>query len=499
VRDRVVRRGVAIPLSYQLAKGEEEYPMSSDTAVPADAFIASFKAFMDQAVRQAPAENPPIFRQRLCDHFDHEPTSLPVVSEQFKRADHPNLHLALTAYLAAENRSFALYGVSVANDPMGIRLAQLAQEETNEWVKPKEAPVEYTNIALHDDQVLACVQRGLYLFHDGAQPLAVLLSGPSHDGFRRGLSLEVMATERATAEAFLATIRRAMRQRNVYRGHVISLEPGDHGDLQVHFHHLPRIERDAIILPTGVLERIERQTVGFARLSERLRAAGRHLKRGLLLYGPPGTGKTLTAMYLARQMPDRTIILLTGRGIGLIEQSCALARLLQPATVILEDVDLIAEERTRQNTGTNALLFELLNQMDGLADDADVLFLLTTNRPEILEPALAARPGRIDQAMLVPLPDRDCRDRLLTLYGQGVTLQIAERERLLNQTEGVSAAFIRELLRKATLFAADAGDALIIQDHHLAEALHELVVEGGELTRRLLGAASGERPRTECG
>lgn len=470
--------------------------MSSDAGVPVDAFIASFKAFMDAAVRQTPAVETQIFRQRLLDHFGQEPTSLPVLSEQFKRADHPNLHVALTTYLASEGRSSELLGVSIANDQMGIRLAQLAQHETNEWMKPKAASVEYTNIPLHDDQMLACVQRGLYLVREGAQPLAVLLSGPTN-GYQRGLSLDVMAAERAAAESFLAAIRRAMRQRNVYRGQIISLGSGEQGGVQ--FHRLPQVERDAIILPSRVLERIERQTIRFARLGERLRAAGRHLKRGLLLYGPPGTGKTLTAMYLARQMPDRTIILLTGRGIGAIEQSCALARLLQPSTVILEDVDLIAEERTHQNTGTNALLFELLNQMDGLADDADVLFLLTTNRPEILEPALAARPGRIDQAMLIPLPDRECRDRLLTLYARGMTVEIAERDRLLDQTEGVSASFIRELLRKAALFAADEDEALIVQDRHLAEALHELVVEGGELTRRLLGAADTPRPRDACG
>jgi ATPase family associated with various cellular activities (AAA) len=472
--------------------------MSTDSTVPPDAFIASFKAFMDQAVRQAPREEEPIFRQRLRDHFGQEPTQLPVLTEQFNRADHPNLHLILTDYLEAEDRVFTLYGVSMANDHAGIHLAQLAQHETNHWVIPKDAPVEYINMALQDDQMLACVQRGVYLVQDGARPLAVLISGPSNDGFQRGLSLDVMAAERSVAEAFLATIRTAMRQRNVYRGHIISLEPGGHNDLEVRFHRLPRIERDAIVLPAGVLERIERQTVGFARLGERLREAGRHLKRGLLLYGPPGTGKTLTAMYLASQMPDRTIILLTGRGIGLIEQSCAMARLLQPATIILEDVDLIAEERTHQSTGTNAVLFELLNQMDGLADDADVLFLLTTNRPEILEPALAARPGRVDQAMLVPLPDRACRDQLLSLYSRGMTVQIAERDRLLDQTDGVSAAFIRELLRKAALFAADESATLIVEDRHLAEALHELVVEGGELTRRLLGATGSERPRDQC-
>src|SRR5688572_12792394 len=65
--------------------------------------------------------------------------------------------------------------------------------------------------------------------------------------------------------------------------------------------------------------------------------------------------------------------------------------------------------------GANALLFELLNQMDGLAEDADVLFVLTTNRPDVLEPALAARPGRIDQAIEIPLPDAECRRRLLEL------------------------------------------------------------------------------------
>ena len=86
-----------------------------------------------------------------------------------------------------------------------------------------------------------------------------------------------------------------------------------------------------------------------------------------------------------------------------------MARVLEPATIILEDVDLIGTQRDRQMVDANALLFELLNQMDGLADDADILFLLTTNRPDVLEPALAARPGRIDQAIAVPPPDEDCR------------------------------------------------------------------------------------------
>jgi ATP-dependent 26S proteasome regulatory subunit len=257
--------------------------------------------------------------------------------------------------------------------------------------------------------------------------------------------------------------------------------------VQVHFHRLPQIERDKIILPEGLLQRIERQTLGFARHSETLLRMGRHLKRGLLLHGAPGTGKTLTAMYLAAQMTGRTVLLLTGRGLGLIERSCTMARLLQPAIVILEDVDLVAEERTRSTATCTALLFELLNQMDGLAEDADILFLLTTNRPDILEPALASRPGRIDQAIEVPLPDEGCRRRLFELYGRGLELRLARQDEFIARTKGASAAFIRELMRKAALFAADESAGAVVQDRHIEEALRELVVDGGELTKSLLG------------
>src|SRR6202035_5595871 len=93
--------------------------------------------------------------------------------------------------------------------------------------------------------------------------------------------------------------------------------------------------------------------------------------------------------------------------------------------------------------------------MDGLAEDADVLFVLTTNRPDVLEPALASRPGRVDQAIEIPPPDADCRRRLFELYGSGMDVQIENWDRLVNRTDGVSGAFIRELLRKAAVYAAE--------------------------------------------
>jgi ATP-dependent 26S proteasome regulatory subunit len=239
-----------------------------------------------------------------------------------------------------------------------------------------------------------------------------------------------------------------------------------------------------------LLRRLERQTLTFSRHADKLRAAQRHLKRGILLHGPPGSGKTLSAMYLVAQMPGRSVLLLTGAGMGSIETACNLARLLAPATVILEDVDLIGTQRHRQTVDANALLFELLNQMDGLADDTDILFILTTNRPDILEPALASRPGRIDQALEIPPPDADCRRRLFALYSRGLRLELTNMDRLIERTAGVSGAFIRELLRKAAVFAAeeDGQAELIVQDRHIEEGLAELLVAGGPLTQSLLGA-----------
>jgi ATP-dependent 26S proteasome regulatory subunit len=161
---------------------------------------------------------------------------------------------------------------------------------------------------------------------------------------------------------------------------------------------------------------------------------------------------------------------------------------LEPTTLILEDVDLIGRKLDYQGIGSNVLLFELLNQLDGLADDVDFLFVLTTSRPDVLEPALAARPGRVDQAIEVPPPDAECR-QLFELYGRGLRVEVADWEKITERTAGVSGAFVRELLRKAAVYAAgeDRVAERTVRDRHLEEGLAELFVAGGPLTKSLLG------------
>ena len=315
------------------------------------------------------------------------------------------------------------------------------------------------------------------------------------------VTIEVMAPQPDQATSFLARFRTLMVEHNVYRGQVVSLarRQPPYGTLVVEFHPRPDVGRDDIVLADGVLERIEAHVVGIGTEGARLREAGRHLKRGLLLHGPPGTGKTLTVRYLASRMADATVLILSGPALGLVGPSCALARALTPALVVLEDVDLVAEERTMPGMGRNPLLFELLNEMEGMAEDADVTFLLTTNRPDIVEPALAARPGRIDLAVQIELPDAVGRRKLFELYGAGLDLQLEDPEVVIERTEGVSPAFIKELLRKAAMAAATGGGAsgrLVVTDVHVNGALDELLAETESLTRLLLGGATDRPPPT---
>jgi ATP-dependent 26S proteasome regulatory subunit len=269
----------------------------------------------------------------------------------------------------------------------------------------------------------------------------------------------VLSADPAAAQALLSELRQLMVAHNVFRGQVVSFESQDfgfgHRDIgPMRFHARPEPDADDVILPPGTLDAVNRQFIGMARHRELLRAAGHPLKRGVLLFGPPGTGKTHTVRYLMTQLPEFTVVLLPGRAQQYIQHACGLARLVQPALIVMEDVDLIAESRNTRPGLDNPLLFQVLNEMDGLAGDADVAFLLTTNRADLLEPALAQRPGRVDLAVALPMPDDAAREALLRLYGRGLSLTAEQVSEIVAATAGMSAALVTELARRATLLAA---------------------------------------------
>lgn len=464
------------------------------------AFARTFSEFSQamQALAMQTAGSP--VRDALDRHLGEETLKLPVVAENHPAYDHVNLQVALDAYLAEEGRSHELIGLT-GQQRRWMSLADLVASAQHSGVTI--GSVDFANLPIGPEDTLACVGFGLYLVEDRGTKLAALVRMGSEDmgPGNAGVWVEVVCRDREAARTMLGEIRRLMVERNVFRGQVISFGESQMGHVTlgpIVFQRRPTLGRDAIVLPEGVLERVERQVFGIAERRERLRAAGQHVKRGLLLHGPPGTGKTLTARYVAGRAVEHTVVVLTGGGLGMIRAACSLARMLQPAIVILEDIDLVAQHRMYSEYG-NPLLFDVLNEMDGIEEDADVTFLLTTNRADLLEPALAARPGRVDLAIDIPLPDGDARRRLLELYARGLELRLADPDSVVTATAGVTASFVRELVRKAALLAAirDGGDEpLVVTDADMTTALDELLDEGSALTRVLLGAGE-PRPGTE--
>jgi hypothetical protein len=441
--------------------------------VEVDQFASVFVEFM-QAMHEAAHRSEPLLFAKLQEHLGIDPSELPVNSAEFSVADRPNLQLALDAVMPARE----VIGVSGPHMHRmnGGGFAFLLTRH-GPGTPFGQAPVEYLDVELGDGRVVRCIASALLLSTFEGQPVALLLgSGEQHGPMGpMKVRLEGIAAQSETVSGLFAALRAAMREHNVFRGKIISLSPMG----SVTFPAIPRIDRDSVVLPAGTLERLEQHAISIAAHAEALRAAGRHLKRGVLLHGPPGTGKTLTVNYLLTATEGRTTVLLTGQALGQIAAAFGIARDLAPATIVLEDVDLVAAERTMP--GGHGVLFELLNQLEGLAEDADLLVLLTTNRPDLIEPALAARPGRVDLALELPLPDEEGRRRLLRLYSQQIELDEEAENQLVEQSVGATGALIKELMRQAT--APTAADVVSI--------LEELLEDRAALTRRLLGQPPG--------
>jgi ATPase family associated with various cellular activities (AAA) len=456
-----------------------------------DDFKETFAAFVRSALDAEPSRDPP-FRTLLEEHLGADPASLAVVGEDVPLWDHANLQLGLEALLAEPGRSHRLVGIGGGNKRfMALSLSDLLNER---HFHPSS--VEYQNLAVGPGRSHPCILYGLVLVRDGDGAAALLVRRSEEHGPRPGIAVEAMAGTDAAGVALLDELRRHMRDRNVFRGQMVSLEQTMWGRVEVAFHERPDVERGDLVLPDGLVEALDRQVVGIGRRGAELTAAGRHLKRGVLLHGPPGTGKTLIVKWLAGELRETTVVVLSGGGLGVAGPVFRLAREVAPSLVVLEDVDLVGEERTMLHGG-GPVLFELLNELDGMADDADVAVVLTTNRPDLLEPALAARPGRVDLALEVPLPDESCRRRLFELYGRGLSLAVRDDDTIVARTSGVTASFFKELLRQAALAAVERTSDTV-EDGDVSAALDRLLDGSGRLTRILLGAEPREAAGQEA-
>lgn len=363
------------------------------------------------------------------------------------------------------------------------------------------APAQYEDVDIGAGEIVRCLKNGLWLRRDERAAYAIVLSQKDEYGQGGALTVEVAAPPGEVGAEICTKVFSALELRlskgSCYRGRVLSLEQryqyGGHSS-RICVHELEPVAREDVILPELTLSAVERNVLKFAEQREALRKLGLSTQKGLLFHGAPGTGKTHCIRYLAGRLTGHTTFLITAEGAGLLPEYMALARLLQPALVVIEDADLIARERTaRDSAGDEVMLNRLLNEMDGLRERADVFFILTTNRPDTLEPALASRPGRIDQTIEFPLPDESLRKRLIVLYAMSLPVPPALVDELAHRTDRASPAFIKELMRRIAQHHLEAGGDGPVTRETAETAMHEMLFSGGALNAMLLGGAEVAR------
>ncbi|MFB6084584.1 MAG: AAA family ATPase [Halorientalis sp.] len=216
---------------------------------------------------------------------------------------------------------------------------------------------------------------------------------------------------------------------------------------------------------------------------------------GVLLYGPPGTGKTLLARALAGES-DVNFVHVAGpelldKYVGESEKAVRevfeRARQAAPSIVFFDEIDAIAGRRGETAEATERVVSQLLTELDGLAENPNLVVLAATNRRDALDPALL-RSGRLEEHVEVPTPDADARREILAVHTRGKPLgEDVSLADLAAETEGLSGAQLDALVRDASMrairaFAREHGpdeateraDEVVIETDHFEAALAEL-------------------------
>src|SRR6185437_4885547 len=226
------------------------------------------------------------------------------------------------------------------------------------------SPLQYEEIDNVDAQPVSCLRQGRWMSSSDRTRFALLLSSAGRYGRDEGTHLEIAVPPGEMganlSRQIFENLEALIKKTSSYRGKVISLEQSDRysghmGTLRVQ--KLRSVRREDVILPAETIQILDRNVRDFIAQRQELQKLGMPIKKGLLFYGPPGTGKTHTIHYLASQLPDHTTLLVTAEQVALLDHYFQLARFLQPAMIVIEDVDLVARRREEMYVRIVASLF----------------------------------------------------------------------------------------------------------------------------------------------
>ncbi len=230
------------------------------------------------------------------------------------------------------------------------------------------------------------------------------------------------------------------------------------------------------------------EIVDYLHNPEKYTEAGASMPKGLLLVGPPGTGKTMLAKAVAGEanVPffsisgSEFVEMFVGMGASKVRDLFRQAKEKAPCIVFIDEIDAIGQKRNSSGMGGNdereQTLNQLLTEMDGFEDNAGVIILAATNRPESLDPALT-RPGRFDRRIPVELPDLAGREAILKVHAKKIKVgQDVDFHTIARMASGASGAELANIINEAALRAVRDGRTIVTQSD-LEESI-EVVIAG---------------------
>lgn len=223
---------------------------------------------------------------------------------------------------------------------------------------------------------------------------------------------------------------------------------------------------------------------------------GAKIPKGVLLYGPPGTGKTLLARAVAgeAEVPFFTISgsefveMFVGVGASRVRDLFKKAKRSAPAIVFIDEIDAVGRQRGAGLGGGHdereQTLNQILTEMDGFEIDTNVIVIASTNRPDILDPALL-RPGRFDRRVLIDRPNVTEREAILKVHARKKPMgEDIDFAKLAKKLPGFTGADIENLLNEAAILAAKRG-LKIINNKEVTEAFEKVALGPEKKTSRL--------------
>ena len=216
-----------------------------------------------------------------------------------------------------------------------------------------------------------------------------------------------------------------------------------------------------------------KEIIDYLRSPKKFTDMGAHIPKGILMVGPPGTGKTLLAKAVAGEanVPFFSISgsdfveMFVGTGASRVRDMFKTAQKSAPCIIFIDEIDAVGRQRGAGMGGGNdereQTLNQLLVEMDGMTDNAGIVVIAATNRPDVLDPALL-RSGRFDRRVTVSLPDIKDREAILQVHARNKKLASdVSLANLAKRTPGFSGADLANVLNEGAILAVRKNESKV--------------------------------------